>query len=202
MFVNARQLQDQFRATGKIILPAGARLTPLAVDFVRTNKLAVDTLVETSRPISLASPISGLASSKVQYWFGTTSGVGKAAVLSATHEHSLSSLPVAFEATQLITAIREIRDLVANKKLVGAILVVDHAGAANVLVNRVSSLRAVVATSLASLTHALNTIAANVLIIEPGSMPLGVMKNLVTSFLRGVRPADVSVERLLAEVTK
>ena len=41
MIYTARQLQDLHKGNGQLILPYGARLTPLAADWARSKKLAI-----------------------------------------------------------------------------------------------------------------------------------------------------------------
>src|SRR5258708_31444320 len=52
MIFTARQLEDLHKSNGHVVLPYGARLTPLAVDWVRGKKIAVgygpDELVKSS----------------------------------------------------------------------------------------------------------------------------------------------------------
>jgi hypothetical protein len=41
MIFTARQLEDLHKANGHVVLPYGARLTPLAVDWARAKKIVV-----------------------------------------------------------------------------------------------------------------------------------------------------------------
>ena len=41
MIFTARQLEDLHKSNGHVVLPYGARLTPLAVDWARGKKIAV-----------------------------------------------------------------------------------------------------------------------------------------------------------------
>jgi hypothetical protein len=198
MYVSCRQLQDQLRATGKIILPPNARLTPLANDFLRQQKLSIEVVAAAVSPA--ATEPKPTENAAIQYWFGVHSGVAKAAMSAVAREYSLAPNPTPNEASQLIPAIKSMASLLKQGKVTGCILVVEHAGPAVVLANRKAAVRAVVATSQSAITHAINTIAANMLIVEPGSLSMAVMRNLLSAFARGVRPATESVDKLLAEV--
>ncbi len=133
----------------------------------------------------------------ITYWCGTPSGIAKAAIMNASREFSLQPIGIPEEPTQVLHAIKMIALRLGLSNGSGSIIVVEHAGLATILANRHQSVRAVVATSLASLKAALNQASANVLIIEPAALPLAVLSNLINHFCRGIRPISADVQSQL-----
>src|SRR5258708_25174452 len=90
MIFTARQLEDLHKSNGHVVLPYGARLTPLAVDWARAKKIAVgygpDELVKQSNASASPRETGDASGAKPQaiagafwWWCDGPCGAGKAA---------------------------------------------------------------------------------------------------------------------------
>lgn len=205
MIYTARQLEDLHKANGHIVLPYGARLTPLAVDWARAKKIAVgygpDELVKAGngKPTATAAP-QQTPSGAYLWWCDGPCGAAKAAVGALARESSLSPIDLPAEAKRIACAVKSIAKSVKDNKSVGAALLVASAGAAVVLANRCNSLRAVVGTTLESLEAAIAQVAPNVLIVEYPGKTFPQIKNLLSRFIRARRDVSEELNKQLAEV--
>jgi hypothetical protein len=209
MYVTARQLEQMLRESGTIVLPAGARLTPGAQDLVRSKKLELSYDAVAGKPqVQLTAsgtspaPSPSVAGASFVYWCGVKSGAAKAAISMTSREVNLRELPVSGDAANPIAAVRATIESIKNKSAVGAIHVVDHASIVSVLANRSPHLRAVVGTSLGAIDLGLTQLGANVLIVEPGNMPLMMIRNLILKFIRSPRGMSEELVRALGETSK
>ncbi len=209
MYVTARQLEQMLRDSGTIVLPAGARLTPGAQDLVRSKKLELSYDAAAGKPqVQLTSTSSPQTTSPTPsgatfvYWCGAKSGTAKAAISMTSRELNLRELPVAGDANNAIAAVRATIESIKNKSAVGAIFVVDHASVVTPLANRSPHLRAIVGTSIGAIDLGLTQLGANVLIIEPGNLPLMMIKNLITKFIRSPRGLSEELAKALVELGK
>lgn len=209
MFITARQLEQMLRESGTIVLPAGARLTPGAQDLVRAKKLELSYDAAAGKPqVQLAVSQSSLVPSPVVagasfvYWCGAKSGTAKAAIAMTSRELNLRELPVAGDANNAIAAVRATVESIKSKSAVGAIFVVDHASIVIALANRSPHLRAIVGTSIGAIDLGLTQLGANVLIIEPGSLPLMMIRNLILKFIRSPRGMNEELAKALGELGK
>ena len=194
------------RDSGAIVLPFGAKLTPAAQDLVRARKLEVryDLDAGRIRP-SAAAPSAVLNSASpgaFLWWSGVKSGSAKAAIAMSTREANLRELSVLEDATKATAAVRLLIGEVKAGTAAGGILIVEHSGLATLLANRSPHLRAVVGSSLAAVDAGLRDIAANVLVIEPGNMPLMVLRNMMLKFVRSPRTVSEELSRQLAEAMR
>jgi hypothetical protein len=209
MYVTARQLEQMLRDSGTIVLPAGARLTPGAQDLVRAKKLELSYDASAGKPqVQLTSTTSPLAASpspsgaSFVYWCGAKSGTAKAAISMTAREVNLRELPVGGDANNAIAAVRSTIEAIKNKSAVGAILVVEHASIVSTLANRSPHLRAIVGTSIGAIDLGLSQLGANVLILEPGNLPLMTIRNLITKFIRSPRGMNEELAKALGELSK
>src|SRR5687768_11838393 len=114
MIFTARQLQALHQSNGQIILPYRARLTPLAVDWVRAKKISLGySDVESPKidcPVPAASPENNEAkphsTGTFLWWCDGPCGPAKAAVMAQSKESSLSPLTTANDPKQLVAAVR------------------------------------------------------------------------------------------------
>lgn len=205
MIYTARQLEDLHKANGHIVLPYGARLTPLAVDWARAKKITVgygpDELVKSSssKPTAATAPQQSPAGAYL-WWCDGPCGAAKAAVGALARESSLSPIDLPSEAKRIACVVKSIAKSVSQNKSVGAALLVSSAGAATVFVNRCPSLRAVVGTTLESLEAAIAQVAPNVLIVEYPGKTFPQIKNLLSRFIRAKREVGEELNKQLAEV--
>lgn len=209
MYLNARQLEQMLRDSDTIVLPAGARLTPGAQDLVRAKNLELSYDAVAGKPqVHLAPNASPHATSPTPagaaflYWCGAQSGTAKAAISMTTREVNLRELPVGGDAGNPIAAVRATLEAIKSKTAVGAILIVDHAPIVTALANRSPHLRAIVGTSLGALDLGLTLLGANVLVLEPGNLPLMMIRNMVLKFIRSPRGMNDELAKALGELSK
>ena len=209
MIFTARQLEDLHRHNGHVVLPYGARLTPLAVDWARAKKIAVgygpDELVKSSNAPS-AVGVGDAAKPQADagaflWWCDGPCGAAKAAVGALAKESSLSAVEIPADVKQILPVIRKLAISVKEGKSAGGLLLVQSASAATVLANRCPSLRAIVATTLESLESGIAQVAANVLIVEYPSKSFSQIKNLLSRFVRAKRNLSEDLKRQLQELS-
>ena len=206
----ARQLAELNKAAGgkgQVVLPYRARLTPLALDLVRSGKITIGYSDAAATPASAkdktaSTPASAPANSTGEYlwWCDGACGPAKAAITMESREVPLRAIDPPQGSEALVAVIKSIAADVKAGKAVGAILVLESAGSAAVLANRCSSLRAIVGTSLVAVEQGLNDMAANVLIIEHPRLSLSQVRNLLARFLRAKRSLSESAKKTLAEL--
>jgi hypothetical protein len=211
MIFTARQLEDLHKANGHVVLPYGARLTPLAVDWARAKKIVVgygpDELVKQSNASVASRGIGGSDGANLQamvgaflWWCDGPCGAAKAAVGALAKESNLAAVDVPADVKQLVPVIRRIAASVKENKASGGLLLVQSASAAVVLANRCASLRAVVGTTLESLEAGISQVAANVLVVEYPSKSFSQIKNLLSRFVRARRDVSAELKRQLEEL--
>src|SRR6476469_8113600 len=100
MIYTARQLEDLHKANtnGQLVLPYGARLTPLAADWAKSRKVAIGySNVEPPKPgvkpVNGASTEPGAVSpNALLWWCDGPCGVAKAALTAQSKESPLVAL--------------------------------------------------------------------------------------------------------------
>lgn len=210
MIFTARQLEDLHKSNGHVVLPYGARLTPLAADWARGKKIQIgygpDELVKQANGSKPASGIGTAESARPQaagaflWWCDGPCGAAKAAVGAQAKQSSLSAIDLPGDAKQLVSAIKKLAAAVKEQKSTGGILLVQSAAAAVVLANRCPSLRAIVGTTLESLEAAISQIAANVLILEYPNKSFSQLKNLLSRFVRAKRELSDEMKEQMKEL--
>ena len=206
MIFTARQLEDLHKSNGHVVLPYGARLTPLAVDWARSKKIAVgygpDDLVKSSTGAKREGDApSEPASAAFLWWCDGPCGAAKAAMGALAKESSLSAIDLPSDLKQLLPVIKTLATSVKEGKSTGGLLLVQSASAATVLANRCKSLRAIVGTSLESLEAGITQVAANVLIVEYPSKSFSQIKNVLARFVRAKRILSEDVKRQLEDLS-
>jgi len=196
MIFSARQLEDLLKRQGSVVLPYRARLTPAAQDWVRHNKIAVaynDVTIDLN-----GKPSSGgeknATGAKFLWWSDGPDGVAKAAIGMAAREVVLESMAILEDASRAIAAVRTLNDAIATGTAAGGVLVTKNAGPAVIVANKAANLRAVVATTIAAVEESIETMAANVLVIEREKLSLMQLRNIVVRFCKGTRKIDAVVE--------
>src|SRR5215217_7185707 len=127
MIFTARQLEDLHKSNGHVVLPYGARLTPLAVDWARSKKIAVgygpDELVKQSNGAKPAAGIGAADATKAQapagaflWWCDGPCGAAKAAVGAQAKESSLSSVELTADPKNLVAVIKQVAGAVKEQK--------------------------------------------------------------------------------------
>lgn len=208
MIFTARQLEDLHKTNGHVVLPYGARLTPLAVDWARAKKIAVgygpDELVRASGGGNASSSAIGAkpqaTAGAFLWWCDGPCGAAKAAVGALAKESSLTAIDLPSDAKQLVPALKQLATAVKTGKSTGGLLLVQSAAAATVLANRCPALRAVAGTTLESLEAGIAQVAANVLVVEYSNKSFSQIKNLLSRFVRAKRELSDDVKRQLQEL--
>ena len=209
MIFTARQLQDlqgRGEAKDEIVLPYGARLTPLAVDWARSKRLKIGygpaDMAESKHPARHEpAPTAAPASAKtLLWWCDGPCGAAKAAISAQSRESSLSPIDLPAEVTQLVPVIKRLAAEVKGGRAGGGILLVKAAAEAIVFANRCPSLRAIVGTCLESVEQGISVVAANVLILEYPYKSLPQIRNLLARFARGPRNVSDETSRQLKEL--
>jgi hypothetical protein len=209
MIFTARQLQDlhgKGQGDGQIVLPYGARLTPLAVDWARGKRLKIGygpaELAEAKRPgsIEITPAASPSSAATILWWCDGPCGPAKAALAAQARESSLAPIDLPSESTQLVPAIKRLASSVKSAQAGGGVLMVKAAAEAIVYANRCPSLRAIVGTCLESVDQGLATVAANTLILEYPYKSLSQIRNMLWRFVRGSRNPSEETQRRLQEL--
>lgn len=214
MIFTARQLEDLHRnagGNGHLVLPYGARLTPLGADWIRAKKIGLgygpDELVKQSNgnkpveAVGATAHTTSAVSGGYVWWCDGPCGAGKAAAVAVGKESNLSAIDEVADSKRLVTVIKRIAGDVRDGKSAGAVLMVASGGAAIVLANRSPLLRAVMGTTLDSLEAAVNSVAANVLVIEYARKSFPEIKNLVSRFVRAKRSLSAELCKQMQELS-
>jgi hypothetical protein len=209
LIYTARQLEDLHRSNGRLVLPYGARLTPLAVDWARGKKIAVgygpDEIVKSTNGAKAASAIGvgnveEATAGAFVWWCDGPCGAAKAAVGALAKESSLSAVDLPADGMQLFAVIRKMATAVKENKVTGGILLLQSGAVAVVLANRCASLRAVLGTTLESLEAGIAQVAANVLVVEYPNKSFSQVRNLLSRFVRANRLLPEDVKRQMEEL--
>jgi ribose 5-phosphate isomerase RpiB len=218
MILTARQLEDLYRlggGNGHITLPYRARLTPLAVDWIKSKKIVLGyssvaapgtssdgpaaALPVAASAAHAASPASG-NSAAFLYWCDGPCGPAKAALVAHERESSLRALDKPADAKQMVGVLKALAAEVKSNRAAGGILLVQNGAAAMVFANRCPSLRAVLGTCLEAVEQGIQQVAANVLVIEYPHQTLQQVKNLLGRFTRAQRKLGEEVQRQIQEL--
>lgn len=213
MIFTARQLEDLHRSNGHVTLPVGARLTPLARDWVRSKNIGVrfngapkpqaTEPANTSPPAASqhASPGSApVAPGTMLWWCDGPCGAAKAAIASQARETNLQPIQVPAETKYLVAAVRQLASEIKGDRASGGILLVSSGASAVVYANRCPSLRAILGTCRESVQQGVDQVDANVLIIEHPHQTLSQAKNLLAQFTRARRGLSEDVKQQLKEL--
>ena len=206
MIFTARQLEDLHKTNGHVTLPRAARLTPLAMDWLRKTKIDVvygesetgERRISETKSAESAASASG---AKFLWWCDGPCGPAKAAISAESRQMNLQFSDVPAEPTRLMQAIKHFAAEIKSNRAEGAILLVKTGAAAVVYANRCPSLRAILGTCRDAVDQGVRTVAANVLVIEYPFHTLTQMRNLISQFARGKRELSAETQRQLQELT-
>ncbi len=221
MIFSARQLQELHKTNGHVTLPYRARLTPLAQDWVRAQKIAVE-YSDMEKPFSGAgnsqsgysqgqassgSNASGspakpqAASGTFLYWCDGPCGPAKAAIVTQAKESNLIAIETTADPRHLVDVIKHLAAEVKENRVVGGVLVVTSGALAMLFANRCPSLRAVLGSCHEAVEQGVAQMGANVLVIEHKYKTFPQVKNMLSRFVRGARNVSDDVQRQLKELT-
>jgi hypothetical protein len=198
MIVTARQLQE-LQARGQegeqIVLPYGARLTPLALDWARSKRVKIG---YASAEIAQTQATSGSAS--ILWWCDGQSGAAKAALASLSRESSLAAIDLPNAPAHLVPAIKILASRIKAQQANSGVLLVKSAAEAIVYANRCRSIRAIVGTCPESIDQGISSVAANVVVVEYVYKNFSQIRNLLSRFARGARNLSAETQQRLEEL--
>jgi hypothetical protein len=216
MIFTARQLEDLHKTNGHVTLPIGARLTPLARDWVRGKSVAVrygqapapegaslakrESVVGSSEALTNASS-SPAPAGLTLWWCDGPCGAAKAAVASVARDSNLQPMPIAAEPKALVAAVKHLAGEIKSDRAAAGVLLVQSGAAAVVYANRCPSLRAILGTCRDAVQQGLDQLSANVLVIEHPYQTLPQARNLLSQFVRTRRTLSDDVKRQLQELS-
>lgn len=203
MIFTARQLEDLHKTNGHVTVPPGARVTPLAADWLRHKRVTLNYGSDgtpAQKPAGSAVG-SATAAGTLLWWCDGPCGPAKGAMAAQARESSLQPLDLAHTADNLVPAIKRIAGEVKSGRVSGAIVLVQTGAAGVVYANRCPSLRAILGTCRESVEQGVRQLAANVLVIEHPYHSLPQVRNILLPFVRGQRELSEDVRRQLQELT-
>ncbi len=192
--VTAKQLEHL--AGGVVYLAPEARLSPLAVDYVKARKLRVER-INTSNP-GKTTPTPANSESWVWWCDGHEPQVER---LADQLRPQLKPLSYQRSSGAMGSVLKQLARRVRGGEAAGGVLFVDTAGRAACLANRSPVLRAVVGTSDHAVDEAL-AIGANVLILEHPQHGWRAMRQMVEKFIGSPRANCPEVERQIRELSE
>jgi ribose 5-phosphate isomerase RpiB len=205
MIFTARQIEDLHKANGHVQLPVGARLSPLASDWLRKKKVAVvygdrqsvkEKESATPSRLTVATPSIGAT----LWWCDGPCGQAKAALAAQARETNLQPMPIGTEPKHVVAAVKHLAGEIKADRASAGVLIVQTGAAAMVYANRCPSLRAVLGTCRDAVQQGVGQLAANVLVIEHPYQSLPQVRNLLTAFVRGQRELNDDVKQQLKDL--
>jgi hypothetical protein len=186
MIVTARQLQQlQGNAPGGegIVLPYGARLTPLAQELARAKGVKIG-----YGPAESAAPQPQAAGpAALLWWCDGSCGAAKAALAVQARESNLAPIPLPNNPANLASAIKSLASQIKSGHAAGGLLLLQSAAEAIVYANRCPSIRAIVGTCPESIDRGTSAVAANVLAVEYPRKSFAEIRNLLSRFAAAKR---------------
>jgi hypothetical protein len=206
MIVTARHLQDLQagrQAGDQIVLPYGARLTPLALEWARDKRLKIGYGPAEIVPgqQAAAKPDAAMpTAATLLWWCDGACGSAKAALAAQARESSLGAIELPNDAVHLVPAIKQLASQIKAGQAGSGVLMVKSAAEAIVYANRCPSIRAVVGTCLESVEQGISAVAANVLVVEHPYKNFSQIRNLLSRFARATRSLSGETQRRLEEL--
>ncbi len=217
MIFTARQLEDLHKTNGHVTVPAGARVTPLAQDWLRAKKIAIKYGANGAATPALAVPAANPAAAATDaraglaptasppgtllWWCDGPCGQAKGAIAAQSREVSIQPLDLPASTDNLVPAIKRIAGAIKLSSASGGILLVQSGAAAIVYANRCPTLRAILGTCRQSVEQGVQQLAANVLVIETPYHSLPQVRNLLIPFVRARRELSDDVRRQFQELS-
>ena len=155
MIVTARQLEDLHRqngSNGHVVLPYRARLTPLAMDWIKAKRVALgysdvakpangaDGLASAAAPAegkkvgccTACAHAGGQCASAYLWWCDGPNGPAKAALMAHEKESGLKAIDAPAGAGQIVPVIKNLAAEVKAGRAAGGVLMVQNGAAAMV----------------------------------------------------------------------
>jgi hypothetical protein len=212
MFITARQLEEMYKAHGRIVLPYRTRLTPAAQDWSRLKKVQVGygdddlskacvTCCDGGKPRANGAHAAGDKQTLPWLWWcDGPCAAAKAAVAGMSREANLTALDIADDPKRIVEVVKKLAGEVKADRAAGGVLAVTTAGEALVYANRCPSLRAIAGTTMAAVETGVRDVAANVLVVEHPRATLMQTKNILARFLRGPRELSEDLRQRLKDL--
>jgi hypothetical protein len=177
--VSLAEVEGKLKDVSQLVVPRGAVFTPAARDELRRFAVAV------------ASATDGKTSPKVRLVLAAAETSFEPTTLAT----ALAGEGIAVERVaggDLSNAVDTLARKVVVDKLL-CLLITDMPAAAVCLANRQRGVRAALGHSLAAVSEAVNTIAANLLVIDPRSRSLHELRRIARELVRAGRPERSTV---------
>lgn len=180
---------------GELVVPRNAIITPLAREYLKERGV---TIKHGASETSHAAPSNDKTHASTRGWgyaILDSSGLAAGAV-QAVARQGTPLTPLATDC--LAAALRASVEAVAAGTLCGAILFCDDAALVACAANKRPGIRAAVAQSPEQVARAGETLAANVLVVEPSGKTLHELRNILRAFCNAAlqQPAQHVVELL------
>jgi hypothetical protein len=180
-------LKDRLAGIRRLIVPAGAVLTPSVRDELKKRHIAWK-MADSSRQAAAKTAALVIAAACGQYDAGT-------AVQAIAAEASRAD-PIG--CGDLTDMIRQLGARIARGGVPGVLVTTEPALAA-CLANRYAPLRAVWATGLAAVAEGERSLGANLLVLDPRHSSSSELRTMVRQFLRGSHRCPAEGSAVLAE---
>jgi ribose 5-phosphate isomerase RpiB len=208
MIYTARQLEELHRinGNGQVVLPYGARLSPLASDWAKSKKVSVgysniEAPTFAVKPVGMAATTQATGDAKpVLWWCDGPCGAAKAAIVAQGKESAISPIDLPPDAKAIVKVIKHLAGEVKAGRASGGVLLVQSGAPAVIFANRCPSLRAIIGTCLEAVEQGIQQVAANVLIIEYPHRTLMQVRNVLSRFARGNRQLSDEVQQQLKDL--
>src|SRR5438094_8087935 len=171
MIYTARQLEELHKTNGHVRLPVGARMTPMAHDWLRMKKLSIAYADDQPQSPGIAIPgvsteHSPATTDRWLWWCDGPCGAAKAAISEQAKETNLQPMTINSEPKYTPAAVKQLAKEIREAQAIGGIFLVQTGAAAVVFANRCPSLRAILGTCRDAVQQGIDAVGANVLIIE------------------------------------
>ena len=188
--ITANQIQS---ANSQVIrLAKGARLTPLAKDYIKDHKVTIESVIATSTTASTAQ----------SSWTIWTDGP-RQQLSNLNTQFAGQLVPSSINATDaaLVEVIKQINHQISTQQRAGGILIVESAALAACFANRLPALRAIVGTNTKAIETGVTKLNANLLVLEYPQLGNELTTSLIEQFINTPRSSNTLVNRLLKELT-
>lgn len=194
--ITASQLEEAVQRDGIVRLATAARLTPLAADYAREHPQAVQRV--TGNPAGTAGAASAGSGGRWLLWIDGHCPTVQGIVRDRGADLQVSA--AAKSDAGLVQAIRDTSAGVRSGTLVGGVVFVRDAAKATVAANRCGNLRAIVGSCPDAVQRGIESVAANVLIVEYLYTQPDRMTAMIDAMLAATPRPQPVLQRELAEL--
>lgn len=180
-------LKDRLTGVRRLIVPAGAVLTPSVRDELRKRNIACQVASRFDQSAGAPGPKLLIATSCGEHGAQTAVQAIEAEAVGAARIGSGS----------LADMIQQLRQRIQRDQAPGVLLTTTPA-AAVCLANRFGRLRAVWGTEPAVVEESCRSVGANLLVLDPRHNPANQLRSMVRQFLRGSHQCPVPWQTVLA----